>query len=547
MSSGTEIVNKEAHLHPSNQTYKNYLGGYKHKLSGKIYHHAMVQTELRPWKYSFSLGLSCDAQTSTMQDKSQQTAKDASTQVKSPNMFLKATDQILEPNKNYKCYDDCQKEQIKQIVILQKYVRRWLAQKELTKKKKIALLKTSWDTTKTSFKSQEDVDWIKSLEHRKLNPKSDEDFCLLFSDLQNWWKFQENCISDARSGADLKAAMWLLLNSEIKKIEEIYHKKNEVVKQKNSDGRQMLLEMASKPKIWKANGKMIQVETKNTQIASCLHDLYTTLSMKRIPAQERVDALTNLKEFLKPYKCKLTDNLKELVDREIDLHLRGIKKVRLEGLQSRIRDLLWQLSKKPTVNPAMQKLSTLENSTSDCSKPYILCCSACKRFYILSRNSTDEATRKSTLENHAIKCNRCVKIENESWLRKDLELYKRILKLLITEEEKKPTCCSIIYTLRPRDIGVLVENIWKHQSCISGSREDIDLEFIRYDVDENWTPWNCLLVTREEAMNLTDVPNLEMKYDEKFKKCAFRNHSEARRYFSTIPRFLPYLIININE
>lgn len=58
-----------------------------------------------------------------------------------------------------------------------------------------------------------------------------------------WWNFQTNSISDARSGADFKAAMWLLLNSEIKKIEEIYHKKNEVAKQKNSNGREMLLEM----------------------------------------------------------------------------------------------------------------------------------------------------------------------------------------------------------------------------------------------------------------------------------------------------------------
>lgn len=56
---------------------------------------------------------------------------------------------------------------------------------------------------------------------------------------------------------------------------------------------------AAKPKLWNANGKKIQVQTKNTQRASYLHDLYTTLSMKHIPAQERVNALTSLKEFLK--------------------------------------------------------------------------------------------------------------------------------------------------------------------------------------------------------------------------------------------------------
>lgn len=49
-----EIVNNDAFL---SETGKKNLGGYKHKLTGKIYHHAMVQTEPPPWKCSFYLGL----------------------------------------------------------------------------------------------------------------------------------------------------------------------------------------------------------------------------------------------------------------------------------------------------------------------------------------------------------------------------------------------------------------------------------------------------------------------------------------------------------
>lgn len=30
---------------------------------------------------------------------------------------------------------------------------------------------------------------------------------------------------------------------------------------------------------------------------------------------------------------------------------------------------------------------------------------------------------------------------------------------------------------------------------------------MRYDVEENWAPWNCLLVSREEAAILSGIPN----------------------------------------
>lgn len=51
-----------------------------------------------------------------MQDKSQQTPKDASTQVKAQNIFINSVgDKILESTKNYKSYDDSHKEYIEKV------------------------------------------------------------------------------------------------------------------------------------------------------------------------------------------------------------------------------------------------------------------------------------------------------------------------------------------------------------------------------------------------------------------------------------------------
>lgn len=60
---------------------------------------------------------------------------------------------------------------------------------------------------------------------------------------------------------------------------------------------------------------------------------------------------------------------------------------------------------------------------------------------------------------------------------------------------------------QPCDIKHLVEAIWKRQSCLSGATDENELELVRYNVEDCWTPWNCMLVTREEAAILSGIPN----------------------------------------
>ncbi|XP_055936588.1 IQ and ubiquitin-like domain-containing protein [Argiope bruennichi] len=526
---------------PLKTSKKPFLGGYRNKLTGQIFHHAFTQTRPSPWKYEFVLRFNRDAQTVEMKDKSQQTPKDASTQVQARNIYLSIeNDKILETTNNYIYADEIKKEYLNKIITLQKYIRSWLAFRELLRRKKKALLQILWDKEQIKIKRKEDADWLQNLEKRKLNPKTADDFRLIFSDLQKWLNSETKSISEVRSGADCKAAMWLLVNSEVARIEDVNKKKDKFEHEQYIQRREKFLEKAAKSKMWKASNDTAQVHTGTTLRATYLHDLYQTLSTKYISVQDRVDALKNLKAILKPYHSKLTDNLIQLANREIDLHIRGIKNVHLEGLQNRIRNLFWQFAKKPVYNPEMQLLTKMKKD--DTSSPYIMCCSACKSFYILPINSTDEILGKSVIENYFTKCKKCLNIENEAWIRKDLELYKRILRILISEEEKKSSKSSIIYILRPSDIGYLVEKIWKHQSCLSCSKNDLELELTRFNMDKNWTPWNCLLVTRQEANVLSKIPESEPKYDKKFKMCVSQKHAEARKYFATIPRFLPYLV-----
>ena len=62
-----------------------------------------------------------------------------------------------------------------------------------------------------------------------------------------------------------------------------------------------------------------------------LRDIYSTLSMKYLTQDERLDVLLTLKHTVKEHDCKLTQEIIELIDREADLLMRGVKESNLEG------------------------------------------------------------------------------------------------------------------------------------------------------------------------------------------------------------------------
>lgn len=60
--------------------------------------------------------------------------------------------------------------------------------------------------------------------------------------------------------------------------------------------------------------------------------------------------------YLQEHDCKLTQEIIELIDREADLLMRGVKETNLDGLRKRISTLFLQYIKTPTFNPEAAKL-----------------------------------------------------------------------------------------------------------------------------------------------------------------------------------------------
>lgn len=74
------------------------------------------------------------------------------------------------------------------------------------------------------------------------------------------------------------------------------------------------------------------MDTPYTLRAQELRDIFNSLSMKYLTQDERLDILLTVKHTVKEHDCKLTQEIIELIDREADLLMRGVKESNLEGM-----------------------------------------------------------------------------------------------------------------------------------------------------------------------------------------------------------------------
>ena len=74
-----------------------------------------------------------------------------------------------------------------------------------------------------------------------------------------------------------------------------------------------------------------------------------------------------------------------------------------------------------------------------------------------------------------------------------------------------------LFLRQESDLRYLVENVWSSQSALSAWEDLYDLVLVRWERHSEWSPWNCCLLTKEEAsaheklVDLTEVSYLLFK------------------------------------
>lgn len=254
------------------------------------------------------------------------------------------------------------------------------------------------------------------------------------------------------------------------------------------------------------------------------------------------------------HPCQLTDDITDLLDRELDLMGRGVGGASLDGLRQRISTLLLQFIKTPAFNPevarhlqvspapppgerARPRPSLGERArllhaacapqTSSLMKSDTLLCRSCHRYQLASRFTLAGGCQRIS------RCRACAALDHLSRARRDVCSYQNLLLRLRAQEQQQGGDAAITFLLQVapgllllqvvlaassrrcvrvclqvEDMQYLVEDVWTF--CSAKESSDLDrLDFVRWDRRRAWSPWNCILLPKEETSSHLQVEDLQ--------------------------------------
>ncbi|NXU18730.1 IQUB protein, partial [Pardalotus punctatus] len=523
-------------------TYKKpFLGGFRNMSTGVELHNAGSQTKpkKRPDK---GIQLFCkETQTIVAKNKQQQTKNTTLTQMTKIGLYVSnITDKLISPGK-YFTAEEYHKRRLEAVIVLQKYFRRWHAIRLVQYLMEQKRLRVAWEAQEELRKKREREEKIRREYERKLNPKTKEDFELLYHDLALWMQEETERINQTLTGAERKTALCALLEEETQLIACFgMHKLNANVENQQK-GILHLLGKCAQPRRWKAyDGKIIEMDTQNTLRGKELLEIYRSICTKDIPKDERTAVLLTLKCTVKEHECKLTREIVALIDREVDLMSREVKECNLEGLRQRICTLFHQYVKIPEFNPEVAGLLKVPQDPLKLYKN-VYFCHSCENYLPSSKFPIPANSRTIG------RCRSCYQLDNEARQREAYFKYRLILENLRKAEVDYQDDAKILFLVQLPDMQYLIENIWNCQSVLSACSDLYDLVMVRWDKQREWSPWNTILLTKEEADAHLKLCNLQKAYEAPFIDRIKQKHIWAKKYFSEIPAMPSFLHRSNNQ
>nr|XP_009685644.1 PREDICTED: IQ and ubiquitin-like domain-containing protein isoform X4 [Struthio camelus australis] len=456
--------------------HKPFLGGFKHKITGVEFHNAGSQTV--PKKRSDKgIEVFCrETQTVFEKNKLQQTKNTTSTQMTKIGLYVSnVTDKLIRPGK-YVTADEYHKRRLEAVVVLQTYFRRWHAINLVQNLREKKRLRLKWEAQEELNKKREKEEKLRREHERRVNPKTKEDFELLYHALELWRQEEIEWINRTLTGPARKAALCGLLEQEAQLIASIGRYKLDADEEKQQKAVLQFLDKCAQPKSWKAfDGKITEMDTQYTLRARELLEIYRSISMKDIPKDERIDVLLTLRHTVK-------------------------------------------------VPPDPLKLYKNVNF-----------CRSCKNYLPSTEFSIPANSRTIG------RCRLCCKIDNEARQREACLKYKLILKNLRESEADYQDDAKIVYLVQQQDLQYLIENIWGCQSALSACDDLYDLVMVRWDKHHEWSPWNTILLTKDEADAHLKLCSLQEAYEAAFIHRINHKHIRAKKHFAQIPVMASFL------
>ncbi|XP_038562649.1 IQ and ubiquitin-like domain-containing protein [Micropterus salmoides] len=514
---------------------KAFLGGYRHRLTGAEYHHAAVQTLPKRRPERGVVVFSRDTQTVVLKSQAQQCTINVSTQMTGIGCYVSCLNDKLVAPCSYITADEYHDRRLRAVIRLQSFARRWLAQQEVDRLRRERNRRMAWLEMQERRRREEKEEQLRDRRHRWMNPQRREDFNLLYHALEKWRYEEEQQINSSLRGAERKAALCSLLEQETQLIAAIGCHRIAVQNNNYDKTVRSFLDKSAAPHQWRAaDGRLIEMDSQHTIRARELRDLYNNVSLSSVSQEQRLHVLMTLKHTVKEHECPLTRDIMDLIDREVDLVTRGVKAASLEGLRKRISTLFLQYVKTPAFNPEVAKhLKVPQNPTL--LKNDMFLCRGCHR-YLRSIDFSPSANGRLSG-----RCRDCAGLDNIARARDDFSCYKNILRSLRADEQRLNEEAKIPFLLQVEDMRYLVEVVWSSRSALHASSDLYNLVFIRWERRRDWSPWNCILLSKEETSAHMEVEDVHKAYEATFIRRIEHKHTLARRHFSQIAVMAEYL------
>ncbi|NXF36105.1 IQUB protein, partial [Nyctibius bracteatus] len=508
--------------------HKPFLGGFKNRITGVEFHNAGSQTvpKKRPDR---GILLFCrETQMVFEKNKPQQTKNTTSTQMTKIGLYVSnMTDKLVSPGK-YLTAEEYHKRRLEAVIVLQRYFRRWHAINVVQNLREKKRLRLAWEAQEELRRKKEKEEKLRREHERRLNPKTKEDFELLYHALELWRQEETERINRTLTGAERKAAFCGLLEQEAQLIASIGRHKLNADEENQQKAILHFMNKCAQPKRWKAyDGKITEMDTPYTLRARELFEIYRSISMNDIPKDERLDILLTLRRTVKEHECKLTREIVELIDREVDLMSREVKEHNLEGLRKRICTLFLQYIKTPKFNPEVARIL----------KVLFLFCTPRE-----PRNTMYKIKNLRIVNGRSYGMVTVNFNSKQGTNREGNYIFPPDKRQHPTRPERKN-----IAIVKLQDLQYMIENIWGCQSAVSACSDLYDLVMVRWDKQREWSPWNTILLTKDEADAHLKLCNLQEAYEETFIHRIKHKHIQAKNYCAEIPAMTSLLRKSVNQ
>ncbi len=344
---------------------KTYQGGYRNKHNGKVYHHASNQTAVKrkPRWEGQAEKFHRETQTAEYKSRSMQVGCESGTQMARPDLYIdNSRDRHVSP-KRYVTSVEVARMKLEKTIQLQCAWRSYIARVRSTAVRQLLLDREERLAAEEQARREHAVEQHQREVERRLHPRSQKDFEVLYNELEEW-RFKETARIKEQTASgtpERRAAMQELLARETKLVQTIDRLKIKADDENRKLAVQRKMLNMSQPKQWqRRNEDVVNVQTPFTTRAGELMQLYNAVIDPSLTTEARVDVLLNVKWTVKEFDCQLTRELAALIDREADMLHRGRGKKSLEGLRRRISNQFLQFIESPQFNPEAARFQKID-------------------------------------------------------------------------------------------------------------------------------------------------------------------------------------------